>query len=336
MAILANLPQFEQQTAYMPVQFSEAGQRAPVLPEWCRFFLDLGWTWGSDRIGSRRIGLVTTPCDSAAAGLVGLGAVCCRLRVPGANDLERHFNRLVQLACQPGAELILRRQGRTGRFVVDGQYDAGMIWVRELESRRSTRLTVNLGSAGDWRVDGEAPVAIASGSAIGSETFYNALFPDRPPVVPSNLRYSDSSICLAGVNAGQERARRKFSDIRFAASNAECDLAHLLTVQQWRPESASRITYFNTLTGELDRHTRYPQLVIADGSAAFLKALAEENFSTADILGIVHRTADRDALESVGNRLSELLQWYEPFAAQTMPGRVPAGISAFVIQKRAR
>ena len=42
----------------------------------------------------------------------------------------------------------------------------------------------------------------------------------------------------------------------------------------------------------------------------FLKILRRSEFQSSDIIGVIHRTMSREKLEEVGNKLSELKQWY--------------------------
>jgi len=51
-------------------------------------------------------------------------------------------------------------------------------------------------------------------------------------------------------------------------------------------------------------------LVIADGDASFLRVLNRPEFQRSDVIGVFHRTCDRDNLELLGNRITDLRQWY--------------------------
>ena len=58
----------------------------------------------------------------------------------------------------------------------------------------------------------------------------------------------------------------------------------------------------------IDTNAISPALVIADGDASFLKVLARTEFQHSDIIGVFHRTIDRDRLELLGNRMIGLRQ----------------------------
>ena len=55
--------------------FSEDNDSWREVPDWASFLLRLGVKFPLDPIETRRICLVSMPCDSAAAGLVALGAM---------------------------------------------------------------------------------------------------------------------------------------------------------------------------------------------------------------------------------------------------------------------
>ena len=114
------------------------------------------------------------------------------------------------------------------------------------------------------------------------------------------------------------------------------DLASLLTIQAWSPErTVSRVTFFNARTERYDRYVAAPSLIVADGDVSFLKVLARPELQATDVIGVIHRTIDRDALEAVGNRMFGLRQWYgdDPEFMQTFP-RFPPGISVCVLHRR--
>ncbi len=54
--------------------FSEGGCEWRTPPPWVTSLIDIGYRWGGDFQAQRKIALVSMPCDSAAAGLIGLRA----------------------------------------------------------------------------------------------------------------------------------------------------------------------------------------------------------------------------------------------------------------------
>jgi hypothetical protein len=105
----------------------------------------------------------------------------------------------------------------------------------------------------------------------------------------------------------------------------------LLTVQDWLPDTISRVMYFNSRTKEFDRPASQPHLVVADGDACFLSLLGMQEFADSDVIGVIHRTMDRERLEAIGIKLASLRQWYEPDVAP----KTPRGIAITVLKRTA-
>ncbi len=76
--------------------------------------------------------------------------------------------------------------------------------------------------------------------------------------------------------------------------------------------------------------------MIADGDGSFLKVLATAECDDSDVIGVVHRTMDRDRLEAVGEKLESLRQWYESDSSflEILPER-PRGMGISVLKRRA-
>jgi hypothetical protein len=130
-------------------------------------------------------------------------------------------------------------------------------------------------------------------------------------------------------------SRSAFSALRLECEGQVVDLATLLTVHRWSPDTVSRVTFFNSRTRQLDRNTGFTSLVVADGDSAFLRAIDAPEFKQSDVVGVIHRAVERDRLESIGTKLGDLSQWYAPDAE--MLDRIsptPPGITVSVLQRR--
>ena len=93
------------------------------------------------------------------------------------------------------------------------------------------------------------------------------------------------------------------------------------------------MAFFNVRTGPFNSRTSEAALVVADGDASFLKVLAQREFQLSDVIGVVHRTTDRDNLEVVGNRMVDLRQWYtEDVETSAQIGTTPRGIGIVVLR----
>lgn len=297
------------------MEFSEANGPWRDMPAWASFLVDLGFNWLKSIARTRRIAVVSMPSDSAAAGLISLGAMRRCLEIDDANDLDSHFRRLVLLAQRRASDVVLRHTSRAGKFVLDELDGNERVWIKKQETKtRPSYQRFSVGRTGslEWQFDGEAPVVLHRGRQVPNADIYFHLVQNGGAIRPSNLSASDSGVCLAGSVSGGTNTKARFADIRLRHDGTEAGLCELLTVQEWMPGTVSRIMFFNSRTEEFDRATRQPQLVIADGDACFLRLLDMREFEQSDVIGVIHRTMERERLEAIGNRLASLRQWYDP------------------------
>jgi hypothetical protein len=302
------------------------------VPNWARFLIGFGYTWSIFE-GVRRIVLLSMPCDSAAAGLVALGAMRQILELEGANDMSAHFQRIEAAAKGRGAQVFLRHTKWKGRFVVDAVDRNRMVWVRKEHSKTADRMTLTPKDANDWRVESEGPVQAVTGGPLPFAALYTALVADSGAPLMENLQLSDSRICLAGRTAGEKQSGQILQTIRFQLDAQQADLAHMLTIHAWSPATVSRVTFYNSRTRELDRLTGRPKLVVVDGDQAFLRVVDAEEFRDADVLAVMHRVIERDRLEAVGNKMINLRQWYSPDTELGTIAPTPNGISISVLRR---
>lgn len=337
--------------------FSDVPGEWRAIPDWVRFLLDFGFTWpGSDRT-LRRIALVSMPCDSAAAGMIALGAMVRDLGRPHATDVQGHYDRLMDYArqflkdCEPcnmkcrpelrncghsrQATGILRSTVHPSRkFTISPKtdfverklywvYPGGMIEWRAPEHARG------------WYIAGDPPAQWDITNGKIQTDVYQAIFPSVTSV-PDNLQTSYSGLCFAGRSTGESAARAMCATTRFASAGTEHQLDDLLTIHGWSSSGVARMAYFNSRTEQLDRHNAAPKLVVADGDAAFLKVLGAPMFSSSDIIAVVHRNIDRDRLEAVGLKLQPN-QWFEvdEDTLCTLPSH-PRAISISILRERTR
>lgn len=316
------------------MEFSEASAEWREIPEWANSLIEFGFRWISRASSSRRIAVISMPSDSAAAGLVTLGAMRKCLELDDANDLGSHFQRIVSLARNGTRGIFLRHAERAGRYEIDGVDNNGNLWVKKVPVTTGLRISITRNSSVAWRFDGEAPVAVLHGRTLPNATFYEHLVRQGGTIKASNLAESDSGICLAGRSMGESSTKNSMAAIRFRDNGCETDLRQLLTVQNWMPGTISRVMFFNARTDEFDRGSGRPHLVIADGDASFLKVASRKEFEQSDVVGVIHRTMEREKLEEVGNKLASLRQWYDPDtdAVADLPA-MPPGITIAVLKR---
>lgn len=316
------------------MEFSEAHNPWRTIPDWASFLIEFGFAWLAQPRDSRRIALISMPSDSAAAGLVTLGAMRRCLELDDANDTSSHYEKLLALAKARPDGVTLRHNKRNGVFAFDGLDHEGVPWVRQLKSKSGFRINIPRSSALNWRIDGEPPVVLVPGQQVPNAQLYSHLVTRGGEIRSSNLSESSSQVCLAGRGTGEVPTKGSMEAIRFREDGAEADLSQLLTVQSWMPGTISRVMFYNSRTEAFDRQSGKPQVVIADGDTSFLKVIDGTDFQESDVVGVVHRTMERDRLEAVGTKVENLRQWYNQDGAvlDGLPER-PRGIGISVLRR---
>lgn len=326
----------------MNMQFSEGDSPWQPIPPWATYLIKCGLAWGHG--GERRkVGIISMPCESAGAGLLTLGAIRYRLTLADANDALSHFERIERLAARQDGETFLRHQSMKGRFRLDGKDQRGFVWARQEQrggADRSAqsgppRIAIHAGNAAAWRLEKEAPAETVRGAGLPHRRFYEELIDGAAAPLELNLARSDSATCLAGRVAGESVSRAALSAIRLECGDCVANLAELLTVHHWSPDTVSRVTFFNSRTRQLDRNTGFTSLVVADGDSAFLRVIDAPEFTQSDVVGVIHRTVERDRLESIGTKLANLSQWYVTDAKMfERISPAPPGITISALQRR--
>lgn len=336
--------------------FSENDQKWQPVPSWVEFLVRLGYHWHSGVLQQRRIALISMPCDSAAAGLISLGALIRDLGSPDTNDIDGHYSALLRYArqyiegccfctdCNPEK----RRCGHTVKATG---------WIRNWHQTPSKRYKISektdfverrllLSHKGgtwwqdprystNWQIDGEPPVKLTAYEGVLAAGVYAQLI-DNAKIIPDNLQRSYSGLCFAGRVAGESVTREMCASVRFCFEDSVFYLPELLTVHGWTPAgSLSRMSFFNSRTEQFDRYSSEAALVIADGDKSFLKNLGRFEFKRSDVIGVIHRIIERADLEAVGNRINALRQWYSD-DSETLDrlSPVPQGISIMVLKRR--
>lgn len=337
-------------------KYSEAGQPWEPLPKWVEWVLDVGYAWPSESGRQRRIAVISMPCDSAAAGILTLGALIHGLCRQNANDLDLHVDSLlshakqylqhcktcVQQPCAPevrGCGFVAKAEGRmklSGQpnkvYLVSEQTDFA---ERKIACTRNNLTWIPTGCAvASLYVYGMPQPQLTNPIAQLPPAPYRQIIPGAP-ILPQNLTKSYSGLCLAGRTGGENAARECIESIRFKDGVTEYGLHELLSIHGWSKLDVSRVSYFNARTGQRDRVLAQPDLLIADGDDAFLKVCGMPEFRGTDIIGVFNRTCDRDSLERVGTLLQNLRQWYQ--SDDDLVGMLhsaPRGISITIMQRK--
>lgn len=298
------------------------------------------------------------PCDSAAAGLVALGAMIRDLCDPLANDVDGHYDRLLRYArqylhscrpCELKCNPELARCGyskeatgllrspllphRTFQISDETNFEERQIaWIQR-DGQNSCLVKQRPQHTTDYHIDDEPPPQWNTAEGELPAHLYH--FIGAAPFHPDNFRKSYSGLCLAGRTGGGNASREICASVRFCDGSGEHGLEDLITIHGWSDRNISRVSFFNARTGVFDRYVEAPRLVVADGDASFLKIASQTEFHRSDIVGVIHRIMERERLDALGNKMSALRQWYEPDEDMLLGlPEVPRGMSISILKRR--
>lgn len=340
----------------MSTQFFENSELFSISPPWVNFFLALGESWPAADNTTRRIAAVSMPCDSAAFGLVTLGALIADLRDPTATDKATHYANLIKYAraaqmasrlgsgspeaaanANPGK---LREVGSTGRQLkaVIEKRGSDEILFSERPGRGMNGpirgLITEANSLRFYPADGFAPSAGSTGTAIDAEAYACVANPDD--FVDANLGQSFSGLCLVSRGMGSTATRSAVESTGFSCHGCERKLSDLMAVADWRPRDAvSRCQLYNTRLQRLNKPDIPPRLAVADGDSALIAALDNQTFAQSDIIAIFDRCHERERLDQLAYKISSLKQWYErDWELEGSLPTPPTGVELLILRRK--
>jgi hypothetical protein len=335
----------------------ENGVSYSSTPDWMRWLIDLGMLWREKAEGRRTISLVSMPCDSSAAGLITLGATLRNFCDPLASEAEGHHKALISYAeqylsacascslekCDPALKRCGYVYEATGKLVhktklkskalISASTDiSNNLLALQIPGRGKNGPVTNfLTKDGvlDWHVQGHPPVAAhARCDELLSESYQRI----KPEIdfVNDNFAQSYLGLCLAGRTMGASATKERCSEISYVGDEGLVSLTDLLALHGWAgTNQIVRGCFYNSRTGDIFPPSAMPGHVVVDGASALLKALSEQIFQRSHIICVVNRLANEDDILDLGEKLSNLRQWYSPqidfLVADNHP--IPKGIS---------
>lgn len=304
------------------------------FPRWAAGALNLGYRWHQGDNKTRRIGLLSMPCESEAAGLIALGALRGDLELSTANHVDTHFD-LLQRTCRElvtrrmqGGELFDESSWDVSNTIDDTRwrfagYDESLSTIvlesstyRSVIKRNGRRIPnpngpcnrfISQASSLNWQLRGlPLPQAPLGGMALELSA-YSDLPSCEGKVLEDNLRSSYDGLVLIGHGAARDTAyMHKLYAVGFASDERWLPLGELLTLHHSDKKYIRRLRFLNERTqNESGFEAR---LVVADGISALLTAV--RIFPSSDIIGVVNRDASIDALEQFRGWLNEIMRYY--------------------------
>lgn len=342
------------------MQYFEGNVLYEAVPGWVAAALRLGYRWRQNGGQGRRIGLLSMPCESEAAGIITLGALRSDLERTTANHLDTYFDCLLQ-SC---LERVAVRAHPVGypedhswdvRNVVDDTnwrfdfYDSEQDAIALVNAayrpviKRNGRSIPNPNGACSsyimrdnvicWQLGGSPlPQLPTDGKALDSSAYSN-LPGCCGQILEENLLRSYDGLVLVGQGAARDSAYvRKFYTAGFVSADRQLPLGDLLTLHHGERNYIQRLRFLN----ERAHHgagVQAARLVVADGISALL--CAEKLFPASDIIGVCSRDASVEAVLQLKVWLNDTVRYYtDAETSHYLSGEMPAGMLLRVLQRR--
>lgn len=335
------------------MQYFESNELYDEVPHWVAAGLSIGYKW--ELGGTRRIALLSMPCDSEIAGFLALGALRKDLERSTANYLDTHFDLLVKRCLKRDS---LRKSNENSDWDirhVDGTYwhfveydsEADAIVVknakhREHLKRKGKRISnphgicnrfLMRGSALEWQLRGfPVPQSMKSAKSLNYLDYQSIPFTNGD-ILKENLSCSYEGLVLVGSGAARDsKYMQKFDSTGFYIDERRLSLGDLLTLHQ-ESQNIARLRFLNERKEDVNE--LYPaSLVIADGINAFLNA--SEWFIDCDIIGVCSRESTTEAIMQLKDFLNDKARYYKDIdTSQFLIDKAPAGMFLRVMQRKA-
>ncbi|AYM92573.1 hypothetical protein D9980_19490 [Serratia sp. 3ACOL1] len=346
------------------MQYFEVDMLYDEAPAWAATALTLGYQWSlSSGSNTRRIGLLSMPCESCAAGLIALGALRNDLERTTANHVDTYFDLLLQ-ACRKRVSARMPYKGPNEgsdwdlRYVIDdtrwrfvahnndGDVDAIVLEDarhRSVIKRKGKSISNQNGAchrylmrnrATDWQLRDYPLPQLAQGGNILKISDYSELPGCAGRIVEENLSRSYEGLVLVGSGAERDsRYMQKLYGSGFSIADRRLPLGDLLTLHHKERKYIQRLSFLNERTQQYK--SMYPaKLIVADGIFALL--CAEKLFSDSDIIGVCSRDASTETILQLKDWMSNKIRYYTDIDTNHfLPGDMPAGMLLRVLQRRA-
>lgn len=336
----------------MSLEYTECEKTFHTVPRWVNSLIQYGYYWGlSSPDQKRRIGVVTTPCESTSAGLIALGLLRRGLENDSANDRDFHFDLLLK-ACRHSlakrshgdkkTDFVFDHKGKKWLFS-DEQTSSEMISVYDASYKETIKRknkvipnpngpcfsTIHRGNSSQWRLESQHVVETCDATRSLSMSVYQDIFPYfENEIIEDNLATSYSGTLMVGGGlSAKSDYMKKLRSVGFRLNGITHSLPELLTIEQAK-NSVSRMR-FDT-TQRLEKVSCESSTVIADGSKAFMSSISR--FRDSDVIGVISRDEPTQNIEDISELLASMKRYYISGA----PDFIIPGNSFSVMLMRAR
>jgi hypothetical protein len=275
------------------------------------------------------------PCESAAAGLVAVGAVARRLAVPGASDIE-NCARLMRERFERGEHVKYRYRTPQskmyrGTFAITDWGTNGMVIFQRLEDKSLHQVSTPVHNLSLWHEMGTPITQVGNvGGGLRHLAIYSRIAGPDCEVIREQLGQTESCVCLGAHVQGAAATQDMFAETRLCVDSEQATIADLTSIASWNEARVSRMVVVNSRTGECDRELVSPRLLVVHGERALQRLVDNDRFSGADVVCVFDSMMERDRMEELNQWLDTRRQWFSAKSRDGIGecvGPVPVGMA---------
>jgi len=331
------------------MMYSEAGKSFDYIPQWVVNLITFGYRWKeSTPDDKRRIGIISMPCESAAAAMVALGALRKDLEDGNANNLDGHFDYLKKLRDSLTVEekdesILIDNDGFFWKFENDSSNEEIRIKPANYKEyiKRKGRIIPNpngppskiLFSHNSYKVrlKTDPIVEVNDQGKTLSKDDYKLVPACMGKMIEDNLSKSYQGLLFVGKASGKDSQYvRNLYDIHFKDNNSSVSLGKLLTLHHNNETPIARLKFCNN--SELKNQSQGHYLVVADGVNAFCDSL--QFFKQSDVIGVCARDSSVESAENLLNEIAKKQRYYTDQNNSAMSELSSKSVSIRILEKR--
>lgn len=301
------------------------------FPQWASWFVDFGYTFPLED-SKKTLTIISTPTDSAGAGLIALGLIRRRLEAVWGEDAAGYYERILRLATRErGATLKSIATGAIYQPIGTDKWGLRALCVKGRQKEEGQIKYVMPNNVADWQIGEEPPVLVHSSRRMELSPVMEALFPQAQPIIESNLARSDASVCLVTHSNGRSITERRLSDFRLRTASKETSLSDLILPDR-RLNQVARLSLLNPRTREFYWRARKPDVAVCDGGRSFMNVVKSRALGPSRIIAVASRVCSVDEMEDLAECWRSNEQWFEE--AELPTKAPPPGVDVLHLEER--
>lgn len=313
------------------MRFREKNNVWDKIPQWVESMIRFGYEWQKQEKNSRRIALLSFPCDTESAALIALGALRYDLERADTNILDDHF-KLIKKNYYKNMNNMLEdnkwwdlRNVESGECFKFESYDTATDSFKVVDSKYKfkikskgriiknpngpLKLEIFRENSHRYQINGY-PVPFLGKGGVSKLSHLNINLPGcTGKILEKNLDISYYGLVLIGRGTSNDsNYYKRLGDISFIKDDYQYSLKNLLLIDGNINEDIRRLNFLSKFKEVEWEKSIGAKLVIVDNIIA-LEA-ADEFFPESDIIVTFNRAGSEESIEMIRNWILQKQRYY--------------------------